>query len=57
MTRVAVAPPGTEAGVTLNEVRADWRLSDAFVLTPKSVAVIDPVVTEATAEELMVKVA
>ena len=57
MARWAVTPPGTEAGATLNEVRAGWRLSDALVLAPKSVAVIDPVVTEATAEEPMVKVA
>ena len=54
---VAPAPPGTEVGLTLNEVSAGWSVSEAFALAPKRSAVMVPVVAEATAELPMLNVA
>jgi hypothetical protein len=46
--RVAGAPPGAELGLTLSAVSAGCSVSDAEVLAPASVAVIEPDVEEAT---------
>lgn len=57
MTTAALAPPGTEDGVTLSEESAGSNVSEDCVAAPNKVAVMVPVVAEVTYEESIVNVA